>query len=143
MKGGKRWILWVIVGVVALGMLVCAFSMGFVVSRIAVWRNLPRMQPQQPPGRMLPPPMGHQWLTRHGAYGKVDQVDADTITIIRQDGTTQVIVVTGETRIEQNGSLIALDDVEPGKWVVAIGTPGSDEGRIVARIVRVLNLGPK
>src|SRR5271167_1524594 len=65
-----------------------------------------------------PPPRG-AFERGDNLMGTVSSVGADRIEIKKQDGTAQVVMVTGETHYRQGQQDIALEDLKPGDRISA------------------------
>ena len=76
----------------------------------------------------------------HGAVGTIQQIDSQTITVQSRDGTTQVISVDSQTRIERafTRTKISFEDLKVGDQVMAIGSPNA-QGQINAKIVGTID----
>jgi len=79
----------------------------------------------------------------HGAVGSIQSIDSQTqaVTLHLRDGTTQLVLVNKDTRIEKGRTRITLSDLKAGDRVTVIGTP-DNQGRITARWIRVLVQSP-
>ena len=76
-------------------------------------------------------------LTReHGAIGRIQSIDAPTITLQLPDGTTETVLVNNDTRIERSHKRIPLPDLKVNDRVSVIGSPDS-QGRIDANWIHV------
>lgn len=73
----------------------------------------------------------------HGAVGRVEKIDGQTITLVLRDGSSQRILLDQETRIEKNRQRIMIGDLHQGDAVQVIGSP-DNLGTIRARWVRVM-----
>jgi hypothetical protein len=74
----------------------------------------------------------------HGAVGAIKNIDSQNqiVTLQLRDGTTQVVLVNKDTRIEKSGARITLSDLKVGDRITVIGSP-DNQGRITARWIRV------
>jgi len=81
-----------------------------------------------------PPPRG-AFERGDNLMGTVSSVGADRIEIKKQDGTAQVVMVTGETHYRQGQQDIALEDLKPGDHISARGQT-NDNKEFVANAVR-------
>ncbi len=73
----------------------------------------------------------------HGAVGRIQKIDGQTVTLDLRDGSSQMILLDQQTRIEKNRQRITIGDLHQGDAVQVIGSP-DNLGRIQARWVRVM-----
>jgi hypothetical protein len=73
----------------------------------------------------------------HGAVGRVEKIEGQTVTLVLRDGSSQTVLVDQETRIEKSRQRITTGDLHQGDAVQVIGSP-DNSGRIKARWVRVM-----
>ncbi len=83
-----------------------------------------------------------RWFTilfsgAHGAVGRVEKIDGQTLTLELRDGSPQTVLLDSQTRIEKNRQRINAGDLHTNDQVQVIGSPG-DQGSIRARWVRVM-----
>ncbi len=83
-----------------------------------------------------------RWFTiffsgAHGAVGRVEKIDGQTLTLELRDGSPQTVLLDSQTRIEKNRQRITAGDLHSDDQIQVIGSPG-DQGSIRARWVRVM-----
>ena len=77
-------------------------------------------------------------LTRgYGAVGNISSINGQNVTLLLLDGTTQTVVVSNQTRIEQNRKRLAVTDLKIGDRITVLGSP-LDGGNINAKLIHVL-----
>ncbi|MCL4395689.1 MAG: DUF5666 domain-containing protein [Chloroflexi bacterium] len=125
------WLRVLLIAVGAMLALCALLSAGVFVARLG-YPELGR-----PPG-LFRPLFGSN--PRHGAVGTIQSIDArsQTLTLRLRDGTTQVVLVNNQSRIEKGSRKIAFSDLQVGDRIAAIGSPDG-QGRIIAKWVHVSN----
>lgn len=78
----------------------------------------------------------------HGAIGKITQIEGNTLTIQKVNGTQQTVVIENRTRIERSTPAnkmvkIKASDLQVGDRVIVVGTP-NEHGYIRAVVIRIL-----
>ena len=75
-------------------------------------------------------------LGGHGAIGRIQSIEGQTITLEVNAGATQIVLVNAETVYERGPRRrpIALSDLKVGDRVAVIGAPNAD-GHIVAKTI--------
>lgn len=139
MSAGWRVLATVAAVLAAAALLAGAFALGVRVGATQAYRaGYHEVLP--PP----PPPTTRTWLAGHGILGTVEQVDLQTrlITVRSERGEYALVQVGEGTLLERWGQTVDLTKVKAGERIVAIGAPDR-EGRVVARVVRLLDVPGK
>jgi hypothetical protein len=74
----------------------------------------------------------------HGAVGSIQSINGQDITLLLADGTTQTILVTAQTRIEENRKRLKLADLKIDERIAVLGSP-VDGGSISASLIHVVS----
>ena len=126
----NKWVRMILIGVGAALVLCILLGAGVFVVRWSTGRSIGR------PVGLFRQIFG---LTRgHGAVGSIQSINGQNITLLLADGTTQTILVTTQTRIEQNHKRLTLADLKTNERVAVLGSP-VDGGNISASLIHVLN----
>ncbi len=76
------------------------------------------------------------FINGHGIFGKVIKIDGNDLIINGQDNVEKTIVVSSQTTIRNNASLIKLSDIKLNDILTVIGSPDS-QGEIDAKFIRI------
>ena len=132
-KKTNHWQRYFLFALVGAGMLGTVFGAGFFVGRWSTRTNSPFASPL---GQRIIP------SSRHGAVGKVLQIEGTTITLQSRDGTSHTILTDSQTRFERGiakATKLTLRDLKIGDQVIIVGTPNA-QGQIKAKLIRVLQV---
>lgn len=77
---------------------------------------------------------------RHGTFGVIDQIEAETLVITDHDNTKRQIIITAETIFKRHREQITPAEVRVGDRIGVIGQPGADEA-IEAKVIWVIPEG--
>ena len=88
--------------------------------------------------------MGGDYLTSHGAVGKIIKIELPKIFIIGADNVEKSVVIDDDTLIRVMRENIFSTSLKTGDDIIIIGSP-NNSGEILAKLVRVvpsmMNLG--
>jgi hypothetical protein len=76
----------------------------------------------------------------NGAIGKIIKIELPTIIVQDKDNTEKVILLKGDTKIQEGRESVTASDLKVNDFVVVIGTP-NDQGQVEAKLIRVMPLG--
>lgn len=77
---------------------------------------------------------------RHGTFGVVDRIEAETLVITDHDNNKRQIIITGETIFKRHREQIMRAEVRVGDRIGVIGQPGAD-GEIEAKVIWIIPEG--
>ena len=77
------------------------------------------------------------FISGHGVYGAVMEIEGDMLFVIGQDNMEKTVVISSATTIMQNKMAVAASDIKINDSIVVIGSP-DDQGRIQAKFIRIL-----
>jgi len=81
---------------------------------------------------------GKEFMESNGVFGKIIQVNENSIIVMGQNEVEKVILITDKTAIKKQNSDIKIIDIKVDDEVVIIGEP-NDEGQIDAKLIRVMS----
>lgn len=81
--------------------------------------------------------MGKDFVEPNGTFGKIIQVNDDSIIVSGREKTEKNILITENTIIKYQNIEIKISDLKVDDNVVIIGEPNQD-GRIDAKLIRVM-----
>ncbi|MFQ5854369.1 MAG: hypothetical protein ACE5LU_01815 [Anaerolineae bacterium] len=151
MKGNRRWLGRVIIGLAIAMLVVGIFALGVVVGEIRGARPALGGEPVQRPwpleGESMerPWPLGRPYGWKghrggHGALGVVDQVEEGVIVMTGRWNTRLRVIVTDQTIFRRGREWTTLADVHVGDRIAVIGQPRG-EGEIEAQVIWVVPQG--
>ncbi|MBI1800316.1 MAG: hypothetical protein HYR71_01650 [Chloroflexi bacterium] len=131
----KNFVVGVLVGMVGATLLFGLFglALNFLAprARVASADGRPR-EPQSFNLPRSPFPFGQ------GAFGQIDDISGQTITLIGRDGNKQSIIVADETVITHRDAKVKLSNLTKGQYILVIGAH-QDDGSIKARLIRLVD----
>ena len=128
----NKWLRIVLIGIAVVLVLCLCLGAGLYVVRL---HNRGSVRPAESLRRMFFLRAGH------GAIGTVQGIANQTISIQLRDGSSQMVVVNKDTRIEKNRKAITTADLELNDQITVLGSP-DQQGQIIARWIRGLSPNP-
>jgi hypothetical protein len=87
-------------------------------------------------GNSLLNPRENNFVSAHGTFGKILQIDNNELIISTGDNAEKTIVVDAKTTVRRGMQAVATSDIKVGENVVVIGSP-VDGGKITAQLIRI------
>jgi hypothetical protein len=81
---------------------------------------------------------GKEFMESNGVFGKIIQVNADSIVVSGRNDAEKVVLITDKTIIKKQNTDIKIADLKVDDEVVIIGNP-NESGQIDARLIRVMS----
>jgi len=80
---------------------------------------------------------GREFMEANGVFGKIIQINEDSIIVEGKNNTEIIILVNDKTTIKSQTNNINISDLKVDDSVVIIGEP-NDNGQIEAKLIRVI-----
>lgn len=124
--------------IMCIGIFIMGMHVGMARSQMHVGRNLQQagFSKEQIRGMGMEARPGRRG--RHGFGGEITQINGNTLTLTRRDGTVTTVVYSSKTNIRsRRGDDVTLANLNIGTHIVSVGKPDAD-GVIQAREIFVL-----
>ncbi len=107
------------------------FFSGIVLGRHST-KFLPLLERSRPFQRSIKPNF------KHGAIGIIQSLKDNTFILEDRSGTTKIIMVDNQTKIQQGSNVLKFSDLRPGQHVIVLGNPQDEEQTVKAELIRVV-----
>lgn len=81
--------------------------------------------------------LGGDYLTSHGAVGKIIKIELPKFIVVGNDNVEKIINTTDDTTILQFRNKIKTTDLKLDDYIVVIGSP-NNKGEVEAKLIRVI-----
>ncbi len=138
---GSNFLKWLVIAMTGLIILLLVFQLGLSVGYRKAnfafrWADNYKRDFGGPRIGMLGFYTGNDFMYGHGVSGTIAKISGNSVIVKTQDNTEKIINVDQDTVLNQAGTYIKLQDLQPDAQIVVIGNPNQD-GTIEAKIIRV------
>ncbi len=126
-----KWLRYSLITLAGMLVLTLVFGAGFAAGRWSV-------SPLLLVGSLSQAPRMVAFKTGHGAFGAIQTIEGQRITVQSRDGKLQTILVDNDTRFDKDFKQISFTDLKVNDQIVVIGSPNAD-GEINARLIGLVD----